>query len=74
MVTISPTANEISIENSGISSANYSKLLISLNQQDLENGIVLKAGSIKYTQEAQSARFETINKYGWTFNDGGLAP
>ncbi|SFV57328.1 Chitinase [hydrothermal vent metagenome] len=65
--------NYIGIEDSNISTENYSKLLISLNQQDIKDNVSVHAGSIKYNKNAQSARFELINKHGWHFSDGGLA-
>jgi len=65
--------NYIDIEESSISTENYSKLILSLNNQNLKDSGSVNAGTIKYNKEAQTSRFELINKHKWRFRDGGLA-
>ena len=59
-------------KNSGLSSENYTALLVNLaNQNDLQSGVSLSVGPA-YFAEAQSARDALVNNFGWSFIDGGL--
>jgi len=58
---------------SGVSSANYSALLVGWAAQTTESDVPLGAGSIQYTAAAQMAR-GVLTGRGWTIADGGLAP
>ena len=55
-----------------LSTENYSTLLQSWSQQDLQSNVTLGAESTKYNESAIAARQSLIDTYGWTINDAGL--
>jgi surface protein len=58
---------------SGLSTSNYDKTLMGWINGNQKGGIWLEMGDVKYSKQAESARFELINKYSWYIEDGGLA-
>ena len=50
----------------------YNDLLISWSSLNLAGGVTLDMGSIQYTSEANTAKTNIVNNYGWNINDGGL--
>jgi surface protein len=60
------------MSNSGLSVANYDKLLKTLINDDIQDNVFLRMENIQYSKNAESARFELINKHGWDIQDGGL--
>lgn len=63
------------IESSGLSTANYDKLLIGWAAQapNIQTGVIFTRGP-QYTVAAQAARNVLVGTYLWAINDGGLAP
>ena len=63
------------IEGSGLSTANYDKLLIGWAAQapNIQTGVIFTRGP-QYTSAAQAARNVLVGTYLWAINDGGLAP
>ena len=59
--------------NSGISTSNYDKTLIGWVKGNPKNFVAIDMGTVKYSKQGESARFELINKYHWLIRDGGLA-
>ncbi|WP_167613190.1 BspA family leucine-rich repeat surface protein [Maribellus sediminis] len=57
---------------SGLSTENYSKILIGWASQSLQKSVYLDAGNIKYNASAQESRQYIIDTYEWTIVDGGL--
>lgn len=55
-----------------ITSENYSKLLVRVNETTLQSRVVLRAGYVKYQLFAQPAREELVSSKGWTIYDRGL--
>ena len=68
------TASQM-IESSGLSTANYDKLLIGWAAQapNIQTGVTFTRGP-QYTVAAQAARNVLVGTYLWSINDGGLAP
>ena len=68
------TASQM-IESSGLSTANYDRLLIGWAAQapNIQTGVVFTRGP-RYTIAAQAARNVLVGTYLWAINDGGLAP
>ena len=62
--------------NTGISTADYDALLTSWGGQNAPSNITFDAGSSQYTANGagESGRSTLITTYGWTINDGGVAP
>jgi len=56
-----------------LSTAHYDSLLIGWAAQSVQTGVTFDAGNSKYTAggDAEAARTELINTYGWTITDGG---
>jgi hypothetical protein len=59
---------------SATSQANYDALLIAWAAQALQTGVTLDMGITKYSAAAVAARATLTATFGWTVNDGGLAP
>jgi hypothetical protein len=59
---------------SATSQANYDALLLSWAAQALRPGVTFDMGTTKYSAAAVAARATLTATYGWTVNDGGLAP
>jgi surface protein len=59
---------------SATNQANYDALLLSWAAQVTNSGITLNMGTTKYSAAAVAARATLTATYGWTVNDGGLAP
>ncbi|MBN1648967.1 MAG: Ig-like domain-containing protein [Spirochaetales bacterium] len=57
-----------------LSTANYDALLIAWADLEVQDGIHLDAGSIKYSSAATAARQSLIDDHSWTIDDGGPAP
>ena len=57
---------------SGLSTANYDRLLIGWAELDLNTGLTFEAGGIQYCT-GKSSREHLVEAYGWTINDGGEA-
>jgi surface protein len=57
-----------------LSPENYDALLIGWSAQTLKNNVTFSGGNSKYCSEnAQNARTNIINTYGWTIHDLGLS-
>jgi surface protein len=57
-----------------LSKDNYDALLIGWSAQTLKNNVTFSGGNSKYCSEnAQNARTNIINTYGWTIHDLGLS-
>jgi surface protein len=57
-----------------LSQDNYDALLIGWSAQTLKNNVTFSGGNSKYCSEnAQNARTNIINTYGWTIHDLGLS-
>ncbi len=61
------------LSGTALSTANYSATLIGWAAQQVHTGVVLSAGSVKYSSAAAAARAVLTGTYGWTITDGGLA-
>jgi hypothetical protein len=59
---------------SATNQANYDALLLSWAAQVGNSGITFDMGTTKYSAAAVAARATLTATYGWTVNDGGLAP
>jgi surface protein len=59
---------------SATSQANYDALLIAWAAQALQPGVTLDMGTTKYSAAATASRNTLTTVYGWTVNDGGVAP
>ena len=59
---------------SATNQANYDALLVSWAAQVTNSGITFDMGTTKYSAAAVAARATLTATYGWTVNDGGLAP
>jgi len=59
---------------SATNQANYDALLLSWAAQVGNSGITFDMGTTKYSAAAVAARATLTGTYGWTVNDGGLAP
>ena len=59
---------------SATNQTNYDALLISWAAQVGNSGVTLDMGTTKYSAAAVAARATLTATYGWTVNDGGLAP
>lgn len=59
---------------SGLSTENYSAILIGWEAQNVQPGVELGAMGVQYNSTAQAARQRLIDDHGWIINDGGLAP
>ena len=57
---------------SGLSTANYSALLISFAAQTVLNDVELDAGGITYNSTAVAARDTLVNTKNWDITDSGL--
>ena len=57
---------------SGLSTANYDRLLIGWAELDLNTGLTFGAGGIQYCT-GKSSREHLVETYDWTINDGGEA-
>lgn len=55
-----------------LSTANYDALLNGWSRLTLQNGVWLDTGSTRYTAASAAARKSIEDRFGWTFNDGGL--
>lgn len=61
--------------NTGLSTANYDKLLIGWGSQTLQNYVYLWVGNTVYcSDEATAARDHMMDTYNWVFYDGGRCP
>ena len=58
------------LNNSGISSYHYDKILDSWSQQTLQNGVDFGAEGLEYCNSS-AARQSIIDNFGWTITDGG---
>jgi len=59
-------------DNSSFSASNYSKLLISLAGQTLQNNVTMNVPLTKYLTTAEASKASIINNYSWTITDAGL--
>ena len=66
-------ASHLFLDGTSLSTANYDKMLMSWVNSDMLDGFSLAVGDTKYSKQAESAKFELINKHGWKISDGGLA-
>jgi surface protein len=58
-----------------LTTTNYDSILMGWSQlPSVKTGVVLNAGSTKFSAAAQIARDRLINNFSWTITDGGLAP
>ena len=66
---------DLNSPDSATSQANYDALLIAWAAQPLQSGLTLDMGpTMKYSAAAVAARATLTGTFGWTVNDGGLAP
>lgn len=59
-------------DNNNFNPNNYSKLLLSLSQQDLKSNVNLDVPLANYLSTAISARQSIINNFSWVIQDNGL--
>jgi surface protein len=59
---------------SATNQTNYDALLVSWAAQTLQSGVTFNMGTTKYSASAVAARATLTGTYGWTVNDGGVAP
>ena len=57
---------------SGFSTLNYDKLLISWSSLELQEGVTFDAGNILYRSSAKDARNSIVTIRKWIINDGGI--
>jgi surface protein len=60
------------LQNSGLSTINYTYILIQWAAQAVKLGLTLDASPTMYYPSAVNPRNTLRNTYGWTINDGGL--
>ena len=61
------------IKSSGMSTANYSALLIRWAAQDVKDSLTVDSGTIQYSASAASARQSLLDDDSWSITDGGQA-
>jgi len=61
------------IKGSGMSTANYSALLIRWAAQDVKDSLTVDSGTIQYSASAASARQSLLDDDSWSITDGGQA-
>jgi len=61
------------IKDSGMSTANYTALLIRWAAQDVLDGLTVDSGTIQYSASAASARQSLLDDDSWSITDGGQA-
>jgi len=61
------------IKSSGMSTANYSALLIRWAAQDVKDSLTVDSGSIQYSASAAASHASLIADDSWTIQDGGQA-
>ncbi|GEM_PF-3446147 len=65
-------AFDVFINSNRFSPANYSAFLIGISELSLRmRGVYTRAGNVKYTAAAATAREKLIKVYAWTIEDGG---
>ncbi len=57
--------------NTGLTTANYDKLLNSWSKQPVKHDVLFSAGNSHYSPSAAAARSILTDQYGWTIHDGG---
>ena len=53
---------------------NYDALLLAWSAQTVQSGLTFDMGTTQYSTGAAAARAVLTDTYGWTINDGGMAP
>jgi len=67
-------SGDMNSPDSATNQANYDALLLSWAAQVLSSGVTFNMGTTKYSAAAAAARATLTGTYGWTVNDGGVAP
>jgi hypothetical protein len=62
------------LNNTSLSTANYEATLNRWAAQAVQSNVSLDASPTRYSSAGAAARQSLITNYGWTINDGGLAP